>query len=205
MTNPAPASALAPARPPLPIAGMVVSALWFIVVALAASDAGVAGIVWFFLFSPAILWGVAWLIRFVVWVHRSRSGHRPPMGAARAWLYWGIEPAVFLLALALLFSGMFQQARFFLGSSALQAYVQEVQAGKLPPQTFDDPARSAGLYTITETELLPGGGVRFITSSDGFADAAGFAYAPAGEPPTLSAKDDYTHISGPWWFWLRRF
>ncbi len=204
MTNPAPASALAPARPPLPIAGMVVSALWFIVVALAASDAGVAGIVWFFLFSPAILWGVAWLIRFVVWVHRSRSGHRPPMGAARAWLYWGIEPAVFLLAVALAHGGVFQQARFFLGSSALLAYVQEVQAGKLPVQTLNDRERSAGLYTIYETERLPGGGVRFITSSNGLIDSAGFAYAPAGEPPVIG-RDRYIHISGPWWFWLRRF
>lgn len=181
---------------------MVVAAIWFVCVALAASDAGVSVVPWVLLFYAAIFWGIVWLIRFVVWVYRARSGNRPPMGPARAGFYWGIEPAVFLLAVALAHGGAFQYARFQLSAAALQAYVQDVRSGKLREQKREDPVRSAGLYTITETERLPDGGIRFITSASGLADDAGFAYAPAGEPPAIG-KSYYTHISGPWWFWYR--
>ncbi len=60
-------------------------------------------------------------------------------------------------------------------------------SGKLREQKREDPVRSAGLYTISETERLPGGGIRFITSASGLADEAGFVYYPEGEPPALSA------------------
>ncbi len=188
-------------RVPRPTASLVLSALWFLAVALVASDAGVniAAVILFV--YGGILWGLLWLIRVSVWTHLVRHGKRPAMRGARAGIHWGSEPAVFMLTLVLVSSGALQQARFYLSYEALQSYAEDVRAGRVSEQPHGQPARSVGLYSVTETERLPNGVVRFITSPDGF-DDAGFAYSLAGRPPRVG-EDGYRPIRGPWWFWYR--
>lgn len=188
---------------PLPVVGGLVSLLWLVFVIVAFSDTGSSMVAVLVLLYGAVLWGVVWLIRFVIWGFRVRRGKRPAMPARAAWRYWGVEPAAFVLSVALIGSGVLMQARFHLSAFALQGYVEDVQAGRQSTFGFEQAKpRQVGLYTIYETELLPGGMVRIITSSVGMGDNAGFVFSPAGEPPRLG-RDYYTHLSGNWWHWYR--
>jgi len=184
----------------VPPGGAIAALLWLVAAAFAFSNAGTGLLFSTALFFWAIVWGGAWLVRCGAWRSSVRAGKRPPMPPGRARLYWGLEPAVFLLSVLLVHGGVFAQARFYLSQPALHDYVEGVRAGRVPPSRDRERPRTVGLYAVQRTELLPGGAVRIVTCDTGMGDHAGFAYAPSGKPPRLG-EDSYTRIGGPWWFW----
>jgi hypothetical protein len=105
--------------------------------------------------------------------------------------------------MALIASGFFRYARFYLSKRELSQYVQGVQTGsvKTDYEFYHEP-RKVGLYTVTITDKLPDGTIRFVTAYDGL-DKSGFAYCPTSPP--IREKNTYKHLKGPWWFWHQNF
>ena len=56
-----------------------------------------------------------------------------------------------------------------------------------------------GLFVVRETEALPNGVVRMITTSCGF-DKCGLAYSANGAPPVIG-EDRYRPLGARWWQW----
>ena len=120
-------------------------------------------------------------------------------------VFWSFEPIAFLFILVLVHSGTMMLARLYISSSALEQYAKDVHEGKVDIAfEFTHPSRLIGLYSISITDAMPDGGVRFITSGDGLFGKAGFAYYPNGEPPNRE-ENTYNHIYGPWWQWKQGF
>jgi hypothetical protein len=187
----------------LPIMGSIVSCSCLVFVIIACSDAGISFPAEMIAFFGGLLWSAVWFIRFIYWRAGIRSGSECVMPFRRASFYWGIEPATLVLAVFLVGSGLLSSVRFRLSESAFQTYIEDVRAGRVAASGRLSPSHRIGLYTITETELLPNGIVRFITSLDGI-DDAGFAYSSTSEPLRIG-EDSYKHITGPWWHWHRSF
>jgi hypothetical protein len=187
----------------LPIMGSVAACSCLVFVIIACSDAGISFAAVMVALFGGLLWGAVWFIRFISWSVGIRSGSAKVMPIRREVFYWGVEPAALVLAVFLVGSGQLSLVRFRLSESALQMYIEDVRAGRVATFGSLAPSHRIGLYTITETELLPNGIVRFITSADGI-DDAGFAYSSTSEPPRIG-EDSYTHLTGPWWHWRRRF
>jgi len=203
MTNGRPisvsASQMKPRRIPRPV--VILSILWFVLILCAASDAAIEFTCFLVLFFGGLLWGLVWLVRFIVFLVRQSRGSIPRPPFRRALFYWGFEPTFLVLSLLIAVSGLLCFIRFSLCRTALDSYVAEVVAGRVQEQQFGAPKRWVGLFRIRETELLPDGVVRIITASD-FLDDAGFTYSPVSPPPIIG-EDVYKHMSGAWYHWHR--
>jgi len=144
------------------------------------------------------IWAATWVIRLTAyWLRQSsrKSQLKRPM------IYWVLEPTVLVATLVLSSMGIFSFIRFAVSEHALTNYVERVRAGEIDVDfEFFHPPRQVGLYTTSITEALPDGTVRFITSSDGVFDKAGFANLPSNAPP-IQAENSYKHIYGQWWYW----
>ena len=168
--------------------------LWVLFISVAYSDAGSGMGLFILCYGIAIVWGLAWMIRLIVYAWRSRRGvatdHR---GIA----YWTVEPLAFIFAIVIANSGAPNYVRFIASRAALTRYVQSVTVPS------PDSTRWVGLYTVRETEVLSDGVVRFITCQSGF-DDAGFAFAPRSSPPILG-EDSYTKLrfAEGWYHWHR--
>lgn len=173
--------------------------LWLAFFVFAYSDAGTNFLAPLILGYGGLLWGVAWLKRLLAFRRRRRRGTVLPQPWGRTVLYWSFEPAALLLSAAIALTGVLRPVRFHLSRRALDAYAAEVAAGRVPPPKSRISLRWVGLYLVRKTELLPGGAVRVITSSDGI-DAAGFAWSPGSRPPVIG-EDFYTPLTGPWYHW----
>jgi hypothetical protein len=184
-----------------PIPVVVLVCAWFVFVVCAFSDAGSSLPSFVVLVYCGLLWGVVWLIRFVVFLARQRRGSIPVQPFRRALLYWSFEPAALCLTAVLVYTGILYHLRFRLSRPALESYAAEIVAGRKQPHGFATPRRWVGLYRVRETELLPDGVVRIITAPSGF-DDAGFTSSPVSSPPVVG-EDSYTHITGSWYHWHR--
>lgn len=186
-----------------PKMGIALSLAWVLGLAFFFSNAGVSTIVAVLAIYFGGFWGILWLCRLAFDQWRSKRTRAMP--SRNRLVYWGLEPAVLLLGVALAWSGTFSLIRFALSVPALERYAQDVKAGKVDLNfEWSHPPRSVGLYRVTVTDLLPDGTVRVITSSDGLFDKAGFAYAPDAVPQQKS-EDYYKHLFGPWWRWQQGF
>jgi hypothetical protein len=56
-----------------------------------------------------------------------------------------------------------------------------------------------GLFVVRETEALPNGVVRMITTTCGF-DKCGLTYSANGAPPVIG-EDSYRPLGAGWWQW----
>ena len=181
----------------VPASGLVLAGIWFVFVTIEFSNAGIDLLVFLGAVFGSLLWGLIWLVRIVL-----MHAKTPSTGSLRQLLlYWGFEPAVFAFSILLLAMDAPANARFLLSRAALDTYAENVIAKRTEPQDFGSPIRRVGLYSIYETELLPGDIVRVITSRDGFNDA-GFAFSPDTTPPKTSL-DSYRSLNAGWWHWSR--
>jgi len=112
---------------------------------------------------------------------------------------YSVQPALALLALALVTSDAPLRARFELSRGAMDAAARAVLAGKRDP----DDVHRVGLYSVERAERV-GGSFRFLVRGTGFFDSGGFAYSPHGRPPRVG-EDEYTHYRGPWYIWSESF
>jgi len=167
---------------------------WALYLIVFASDAGLPLV-------PLLVtaWGAVGLLG--IWLGRSLlrlfllRRRRESTTSARALL---LEPLAIVALAGAVFTGIAFEGRFLLSRHALDRYVREVKpSGRKGSRA----SARVGLFYIRETERLPGGTVRFITSVCMF-DDCGLAYSPSGEPPRIG-EDIYHHLSGPWWHWWR--
>lgn len=186
-------------RLPRPV--VILAILWFVFIVCASSDAAIEFRCVLVLFYGGLLWGIVWLVRFIVFLVRQRRGSIPRPPFRRALFYWGFEPVFLVLSLLIPVSGLFCLIRFSLCRPALDSYVAEVVAGRVQAQKYGDSKRWVGLFRVRETELLPDGVVRIITAS-AFQDDAGFTYSPVSPPPIIG-EDVYNHMTGAWYHWHR--
>ena len=178
--------------------------IWALFAIIIFSDAGVNTISLLKAFFFSVAWFVLWASRLVwFWLHSRKS--KVFRWDAPSVIFWSIEPIAFLFIASLAYSNALMFARLYVSSSALEQYANGVRDGKVDVAfEFTHPSRRVGLYSISITDAMPDGGVRFITSSHGLFDRAGFAYYPNGAPPG-KRKNSYTHIFGPWWQWKSHF
>jgi hypothetical protein len=185
----------------IPLPMVILFSAWFVFVLVCFSDAGLDLLPTLALVYGSLLWLVVWLVRLIVSAVRKRRGAVSYEGRGRGKRYWIVEPAVLALCGILAFSGVLFHARFRLCRAALDAYVADVAAGRVQPHGFDSSKHWVGLFRVAETELLPNGVVRIITT-DVFVDHAGLAYSPVTPPPVIG-EDGYRHITGSWYRWYR--
>ena len=179
------------------VATVTAFALWTAYLVLLGSDAGVP-------FFPVLIvlgWGgvavvVLWVLRMIL--HLAVTRHAPEQRRVRRLV---AEPLVPLLCLAFVLSGAAFWVRFMLSRSSLNSYV--AASSKATPGSFR-PALRVGLFWLRETEVLPQGAVRMITTECGVVDTCGVVYSPTGSPPVIG-EDVYDSLGGPWYHWYRRF
>lgn len=127
----------------------------------------------------------AWLVLVVI-----ASRQTPRM--ERMWL----EPAVTVVVLAAIYSGGLFHLRFLASRPSLDRYVAQTLAAGASHRK----PTNVGLFVARETEVLPNGGVRIITTPCMF-DDCGVAFSRT-KPPTVG-EDRYDHLSDHWWKWWR--
>jgi hypothetical protein len=182
--------------------GIIFSIVWILLSTALYSNAGVSVFAIFFTSAFIFAWIIAWFFRLIRYFRKSKNNQKPNSSKM---LYWSYEPLILLIFLALAYSGSLMQTRFYLSNDALNQYAKDVSSGKMDMNfDFHHPQRRIGLYSTSMTDQLPNNGMRFITSSDGLFDSAGFAYFPESAPPVKS-KNSYTHLDGAWWLWKQRF
>ena len=185
----------------LPVPAVVLVSAWFLFIVCAFSDAGTDLLAVLVLVYEGSFWGIVWLIRMIVSFVRQRRGSIPRQPLFKALLYWGFEPCALLLSAVFAFTDVLSDMRFHLSHHALDSYAAEVVAGRALPHGRRTPMRWVGLFGVRETELLPDGVVRIITSPDAF-DDTGFARSPVSPPPRVG-KDSYRPITDSWYYWHR--
>lgn len=142
------------------------------------------------LFWAWLLAGVTWLARFIGVFLVRRTKER--------WASWLFAPVVVVVsAVAIQLDGPLL-VRFRLSEPAMTRFTEQARGEPAPTS----PTR-VGLWEVGRVETFDGG-VRFTVAGAGFIDDDGFAYSPAGRPPTRG-DDSYQHLDGPWYLWHRRF
>ncbi len=126
-----------------------------------------------------------WALRGAVYLMWDRKREPIP------WRTWVLEPILVLAVAGVVLGGVAFRVRALVSWPFLAAYVDMVQAGEMPVDGNFRP-RVVGLFLVRETEALPGGTVRMITTTSGF-DECGLAYSSSGQPP-VAGEDTYTSL-----------
>jgi hypothetical protein len=181
--------------------GIIFSIFWILLVMALFSDAGIIVFAHFLVIVFGFVWVAIWSARLYKYFINSQQSHRKIFSEL---IYWGYEPLILLIFLALAYSGTLMKVRFHVSYAALNQYANDVNAGKIDMNfDFYHPVRQIGLYSTSMTDQLPNKAVRFVTSGDGLFTNAGFAYFPETTPP-VKDKNSYAHIDGFWWLWKQR-
>ena len=176
---------------------------WFVFCAYAFSDAGIN--VLFIILAVHItgIWLAHWLFRLMRFLRLTRKHPDTRENLKHQLLPWCIEPLVLIVVGVLAGSGVLADMRFAASLHSMNAYAGKVRRGEVNLNfEWFHPTRDIGLYSTSLTELLEDGTVRFITSSAGLMDRAGFAHSPNSEP-MRQGEDSYTHLYGKWWIWRK--
>jgi hypothetical protein len=186
-------SASSSLAPTITWVGVALQAIWTVAVLWKGSNAGLSVSALWVLWLGTIALAPLWIWRWIVHL-------REPAESQTGW--WKLGPLLLIgCVLFVAFGGAFF-VRFLASRPALDRYARAVAAAAPSiPSCEPDPPVSVGLFEVHETELLPGGVVRLITSADLF-DDAGIVYCAEGEPPVIG-EDSYTPLGGGWWHWHR--
>ena len=177
--------------------------LWTTLAIALFSDAGIPSLNFVCAVAFATAWMGIWLTRVILFQLKLRKS--VCQTATQTVVFWSFEPVVLVVVALLAYCNVLMFARFAISLPAINQYVNGVRAGSVTVDfEFSHEVRWIALYSITMTDKLPNGGVRFITSTDGLFDRAGFATFPAGKPLVVEG-DSYTHIVGSWWRWEEYF
>ena len=137
-----------------------------------------------------------WLIRLLVYALWTRK-HEAPV----RWRSWLVEPVFVALVAGAVLTGAAFRLRFAVSWPFLAKYAHAVQEGRMKTDGEHHPT-VVGLFIVPETEALPGGIVRMITTKCGFDDCGGCVSSRGGKP-TAIGEDSYTALGGGWWQWWR--
>jgi hypothetical protein len=175
----------------------VVEVAWLQLVLIFGSDAGLDLVA-----IIAIVYGAGaiialWAVRLLLFAASSRG---QPWRRFRVWV---VEPLLIATALTACLTGAMFWPRFFLSMPALDSYARTVRQGpRIESGHGEHAPRVVGLFLVRETEALPDGVVRIITTSCGF-DHCGLAYRPGATKPPRIGEDSYERLVLGWWRWWR--
>jgi hypothetical protein len=159
----------------------VVASIWF------GSDSGISVPGLLVIVGGAGLLLLMWLVLLIVtWRRKERL--------KAVWV--GLVVAA--LVLAAIYSGILFHVRFLVSRRSLDRYVAETLAGGGSHQK----RTHVGLFVARETEVMPNGVVRIITTPCMF-DDCGIAFSRM--PLSVIGEDRYVPLSGNWWRWWRRW
>ena len=164
---------------------MVCLLVWLLASIWLGSNSGISVLGLFVIVGGGVLLLVVWLVTFFTAIARKQQ-------LQRAW----IEPLLTLVALAIVYSGALFRLRLLASKPSLDRYVAQVIASG----TSHRKLTRVGLFVARETEVLPNGVVRIITTPCMF-DECGVAFSQS-KPPIIG-EDRYEHIAGNWWRWWR--
>ncbi|RZU76974.1 hypothetical protein EV384_5686 [Micromonospora kangleipakensis] len=141
-------------------------------------------------------------VAVVLWTVGAQLSH----SAGRTWPWWlPLAPAMAVVMLVLLVTGVPLRARWALSRDAFEAVVAELP--ERSPATGFDPVpvpTTVGSYRITRAYLVSGG-VVFYEENGAFFDDAGFAYLPDGPTPSLGngsfESPVFRPLGGGWYRW----
>ena len=173
---------------------IIAGAAWVTYVLGWGSDAGLT--------VPVLLvltWGgvgvlVLWSLGFAVHVVATKGA--PERRRLRRFAVW---PALLSFCFVFVWTGLAFQVRFLASRPALDRVARE--AIPMAPPAELSPGRRVGFFWVRESEVLPGGIIRIITTQCMF-DDCGLVYSPNGEPPRVG-EDTYRQLGGGWWHWWR--
>lgn len=180
-------------RSALPKLALIACWFWLFYSLIAFSNVDSDLFAFYFAALYSLLWMGVWFIRLLLFLWKKFI--RKQASQVFHPRYWLLEPVVFILVLGLAGTGVFSYARFFLSLPALNHYVEQVRTGET--QTVNG---WIGLYSVTDTQWLADGTVRFITGSSGLLDQAGLARSDHA-PPLKMGEDTYKKLYGNWWFY----
>lgn len=128
----------------------------------------------------------------LIWVVALGLALKRKQREQRTWF----APVAILLVLAAVFSGTLFRLRFLASLPALERYAAQTLARGRSHQK----AARIGLFVARETEVLPNGVVRIITTSCMF-DECGVVFSR--NEPAVVGEDFYESLAGDWWQWTR--
>jgi hypothetical protein len=111
-------------------------------------------------------------------------------------LLWLAFPVILVANFAATSAGVPGHIALELAKGDMVAYARDPAA--------PEPDR-VGPYEILRADRLPNDGARFQLKGTGFLDSTGWAYSPAGAPPSVVDDITYTSIGNGWYTFVRRF
>ncbi len=174
--------------------GIGLEAVWMAYALLFGSDAGLTVPVLLVLWYGGLALGLLWAVRFIM---RLLLRKRVPSPTRMRRL--ALEGVLVAACFAAVQFGVAFRLRFLLSRPALTRYATAARSSS--EHGHGGTGTRVGLFWIRESETLPGGVVRLITTDCMF-DDCGVAYSPSGKPPIVG-EAIYTPIGGSWWHWWR--
>lgn len=109
-------------------------------------------------------------------------------------LLWSVFPVVLVASVVATSARVPGHIALALAKGDMLAYARDPSA--------PEPQR-VGPYTVLRADRLPNDGARFHLKGTGFLHTTGWAYAPAGAPPSVVDDITYTSIGGGWYTFVR--
>jgi hypothetical protein len=155
---------------------------WALTILVCGSNSGVTVLALLVVVYGAGLTLLLWLITLVVSMIRREHSWRLLL-----------QPVLVIAALAAAYTGLLFRIRFFASKPFFVSYVERPVAGER--------AQRVGLFVAKETEVLPEGVVRIVTTDCMF-DDCGVVFSSKGVPPRIG-EDSYQSLGDGWWRWQR--
>jgi hypothetical protein len=178
-------------RKRLPTILCALAMLWFGVVVVTFSDAGVPFPTWLAVtyFGGGLT--VVSILGFAVTYPR----------IPRNLPSWTLTFVMIVAGFTLANSSHLLRIRLYLSREALQRRGPTLAA--VPADILFKQGRWIGLFHVREFAQF-GSELRFITNDCGVVDNCGVVFSPDGPPPSRG-EDTFSHLFGPWWHWYQSF
>jgi len=165
--------------------------LWFAVVVVTFSDAGVPFPTWLAVSFFGVGLTIVSILGFAVTYRRIPRNPRS----------WILTFVMIVSGFALAQSSQLLRIRLYLSTKALQNGGPVLET--VPSDILFKQGRWIGLFRVREFEQF-GSELRFITNECGVVDNCGVVFSPDGPPPRRG-EDSFSHLFGPWWHWYQSF
>ena len=183
------------ARPPRVLC--VVAIVWFLLVVVTFSDAGVPFPTWVLISLLSIGLAACWLVRLSgTWFYGRLEQLR---WLRQNWRWWTLTSSLVLAGFVLSATLPLLSIRVYFSAAALRE--SPAALTKVSQEDLFEKGRWVGLFHVKEFSQF-GSELRFITNECGLVDTCGIVFSPDGPPPNRG-EDTFSHLFGPWWYWYQ--
>src|SRR5262245_38783370 len=182
-------------RPPRILCATAI--LWFAIVVVTFSDAGVPFPTWLAVGAFSIGLTVSWLVRLSLTYFQCRSDRSDTLRRnARSWV---VTTSLIVTGFLLANTWPLLSIRVCLSATALRESGPSLS--NVSEIDLHNSGQRVGLFRVREFSQF-GSELRFITSECGLVDTCGIVFSPDSEP-LHHGEDSYIHLFGPWWHWYQ--